>query len=36
MGEIWLDQRTEFERFLTDRAKERAEAKYLRVQFVED
>jgi hypothetical protein len=32
LGAIWLDQRTEFGRSLTKRAK----AKYLTVQFVED
>ena len=36
VGAIWLDQRTDFGRSLTERAKERAKAKYLTVQFVED
>ena len=36
LGAIWLDQRTEFGRSLTERAKERAVAKFLTVQFVED
>ena len=36
LGAIWLDQRTELGRSLTERAKKRAKAKYLTVQLVED